>query len=447
MSVPRMGSSTHDSSYRDSLLQAINRHLPRRLFDGGRKHCNLRWSERLLVLCILLMTWSVADTLADRFDEARRTLVKMFPGRRRAGRTYSGFMAALRRGGDTLLQKVADHLRGEVRMVAAQKHWSYQGFVPFGADGSKIECAKTATNEREFGCAGKNRSTPQQFITTLLHLPSGVMWDFRCGPARSSERAHLREMLNVLPADALLIADAGFTGYELLKAITGSGKHLLIRVGSNVRLLKKLGYAVEEHRQTVYLWPDEQQRRQQPPLVLRLITLIDGRNRKMHLLASMLDAARMSDELAGALYVMRWGVELHYRALKQTLRRRKLTADAPTNARLELRWAMMALWLLSLMGTGAILHAGGNPRRLSVATALRRLRRAMHRPIVRCGRNGLERQLARAVQDNYQRRGSKKARDWAHKKKPKPIGDPRARNATEKQVLLAQRLSTTLRAA
>lgn len=449
MSFPRMGSSTHDSSYRDSLLKAINRHLPRRLFDGGRQRANLRWSERLLVLCIVLMTWSVADTLADRFDEGRRALVKMFPGRRRGGNTYSGFIAALAKVSDSLLQRVGDHLRGEVRIAVTERCWSYKGFVPFGADGSKIECSKTAANEREFGCAGKNKSTPQQFITTLLHLPSGVVWEFCCGPARASERAHLRDMLDVLPADALLIADAGFTGYELLKAITsgGGGKHFLIRVGANVRLLKKLGYAVEEHEQTVYLWPDEQQRGQQPPLVLRLITLIDGRNRTMHLLSSVLDTACMSDDLASELYVMRWGVELHYRALKQTLRRRKLAADAPATARLELRWAMVALWLLSLLGAGAIIRAGGDPRRLSVATTLRRLRRAMRDPRLRCGGNGLERQLARAVQDGYQRRAAKKARDWAHKKKPRPIGDPKARNATEKEVLLAQHLSASLRAA
>ena len=444
MSVPRMGSSTLDSSYRDSLLAAINRYLPRRLFAGKPSH--LRWSERLLVLCIVLMTWSVADTLGDRFEEARRSLVKMFPGRRRPGRTYSGFMAALLKVSDSLLRRVSNHLRGEVRALAGARHWSCKGFVPFGADGSKTECSKTAANERAFGCAGKNKSTPQQFITTLLHLPSGVVWDFRCGPARSSERAHLRDMLDTLPADALLIADAGFTGYELLSAILDSGRHFLIRVGSNVRLLKKLGYTVEEREQTVYLWPDDQHRKQ-PPLVLRLITLVDGRNRKMHLLASVLDATRMSDELAGELYTLRWGVELHYRALKQTLRRRKLAADAPATARAELRWAMIALWLLSLAGVGVIVRSGGDPRRLSVAMALRCLRRAMRAPTLRCGSNGLEHQLARAVQDSYQRRAAKRARDWAHKKKPKPIGDPNARNATEQEVLLAQRFSATLRAA
>lgn len=439
MSIPRTGSSTLDSSYRDSLLTAINRYLPRRLFSSGQAQPgNLRWSERLLVLCIVLMSWSVADSLADRFDEGRRSLVQMFPGRRRPGRTYSGFIAALARVSDSLLQRVCAHLRGEVRAVAGTSYWSHKGFVPFGGDGSKIECPKTAANEAAFGCAGKNKSTPQQFITTLLHLPTGVVWEFRCGPARASERSHLREMLDTLPAEALLIADAGFTGYALLKAITAGDRHFLIRVGSNVRLLRQLGYAVEERGQTVYLWPDEQQRREQPPLVLRLITLVDGRNRRMHLLSSVLQEARMSDTLANEFYAMRWGVELYYRALKQTLRRRKLASDTPVAAGIELRWAMVGLWLLSLLGAGAILRGGGDPRRLSVATALRRLRHAIRQPRARCGRNGLQRQLARAVLDKYQRRVSKRARDWPHKKQSKPMGDPKARNASAAEVQLAQ---------
>jgi len=440
MPIPRTGPITRASCYHDSLLAAINRFLPRRIFaSSGSEAPHVRWSERLLVLCILCMTWDVSATLADRFESARRCVVKMFSGRRRPGRTYQGFIAAMASVSEPLLTKLADHLRGEVRRVAADHCcWQHKGFVPIGADGSKVECPKTAANEQAFGCAGKKRSTPQQFITTLLHLGTGLVWAFVTGPARSSERAHLRQMLCTLPERSLLIADAGFTGYDLLEAILSGGKDLLIRVGSNVRLLTQLGFAVEERGQTVYLWP-EGHRKTRPPLVLRLITLIDGRNRRMHLLSSVLDETRMSDDAACEFYTMRWGVELYYRALKQTMARRKLAGDAPATARMELNWAMMGLWLLCLMGVAAIVEAKQDPRRLSVAAALRRVRRAMRGdPTRRAGGAGLTRQLSGAVSDPYQRKTSKRARDWAHKKKPKPIGDPRARKAKRSEVLLAK---------
>jgi hypothetical protein len=428
------------SCYPQTLKQAMDRHLPHSLFDPDGVKKSLRWCERYLTLCAILMAWSMADVLADRFDEARRGVARMFPGRKRPGKTYQGFVEALENKCDTLLAKIAEHLRGEVRKVAGERHWEHLGFVPIGADGSKVECSKTLANEQEFGCAGKKKSTPQQFVTTLLHLPTGVVWEYMTGPARSSERHHVRQMLPTLPKNTLLIADAGFTGYDLLTVIGGAGHSFLIRVGANVRLLLKLGYAIEERDGTVYLWPDEMQKKEQPPLVLRQITLCDGRNRRMHLLTNVLDESRLSEAAAREFYTMRWGVELHYRALKQTLARRKLASDAPATARMELRWAMVGLWLLCLMAVEAIARSGKDVRRLSVATALRTVRKATHAPATRSGSAGLGRQLAGAVKDSYMRKTSKRARAWAHKKKPKPIGDPKARIAAESQVQLAREL-------
>ena len=62
----------------------------------------------------------------------------------------------------------------------------------------------------------------------------------------SSEREHLGQMIESLPKGALIAADAGFVGYEYWKEIINSGRDLLVRVGSNVRLLKKLGYVREK---------------------------------------------------------------------------------------------------------------------------------------------------------------------------------------------------------
>jgi Transposase DDE domain len=423
-----------ESCYPQTLKEAISRHLPCSLFKAEKAAHGLRWCERYLALCILMMAWSSTDTLGDRFDQARRGLAAMFPGRTQPGKTYQGFLAALAQRSESLLEKISDHLRGEVRRMAGEHHWEHRGFVPIGADGSKVECSRTEANEKQFGCASKKKGAPQQFVTTLLHLPTGVVWQFVTGPARSSERHHLREMLCKLPANALLIADAGFTGYDLLAAIMGGGHSFLIRVGANVRLLLKLGYALQERDGIVYLWPDEARKNMQPPLVLRLITLTDGRNRRMHLLSNLLEDAQLSEAAACDFYTMRWGIELHYRALKQTLARRKLASDAPHNAQMELRWAMVGLWLLCLMALSAIAGCSGDVRRLSVAAALRRVRRAMDAPARRSGSAGLGRQLAGALRDGYVRTAPKRARNWAHKKKPKPIGDPKARIAESSEV-------------
>ena len=68
------------------------------------------------------------------------------------------------------------------------------------------------------------------------------------GPGDSSERAHWLETLPDLPLKALITGDAGFVGYQYLRAILDGGRQLLIRVGANVRLWKKLGYVRESIR-------------------------------------------------------------------------------------------------------------------------------------------------------------------------------------------------------
>lgn len=421
--------------YHESLKAAITRFLPCRLF--AQQLGSERWCERYIAIVMVLISWSCAATLSDRFEQSRRSLAQMFAGRKRPGKTYQGLIEAVLHRGQALLEKVKRHLQAQVSQVACE-HWRFKGrFVPIGADGSKVECPKTAGNELAFGCAGKNRSVPQQFLTTLIHLTTGLVWDFVVGSGLSSERDHLLQMLANLPVDALIVADAGFTGFAFLRWIMLSGRHVLIRAGSNVRLLRKLGFAIEERGSTVYLWPQEHQQ-DHPPLVLRLIVLTDGRNRQMHLLSSVLDKQQLSEAEVSQLYTMRWGVELYYRALKQTLRRRKLCGGSPLVARAELNWSMIGLWLLTLMGSGAILRSGGPPGCLSVARALRLLRHATRRPTRRAGTAGLERQLCQARLDCYTRQRSKAARDWAHRKKTLPPGTPRARMATATEVARAQ---------
>ena len=174
---------------------------------------------------------------------------------------------------------------------------------------------------------------------------SGLLWDWRAGSGDSSERAHLLEMLPDWPLKALITGNAGFVGYQDLRAILDSGRPLLIRVGANVRLLKKLGY-VPERNNTVYLWPDREAARHQPPLVLRLVTSHNGRQPLF--LVTSIPAARLSDQQVLTLHSRRWGIELFYRSLQQTFDCRKLRSHRAEHALLELHWSLLGLWTMGL---------------------------------------------------------------------------------------------------
>jgi hypothetical protein len=430
MSRRRTGRQSKCGSYpQQQLRQLVSDLLPSKGLPILPGNFRQRWTLRLLVMGAILLAWQPSLTLKDRFAEARWQLMQMHPGRRGVGKTYQGFIAALLKVSQALLALVVASLQQAVREVAAESCWCVAGWCVFGVDGSKIDCPRTAANEKELGIGGRKKSGPQMLLTLLFHVGSGLPWSYVRGKATDSERSHLLQMLNTLPKQALLLADAGFTGYELLAEVIGSGRQFLIRVGSNVQLLKKLGYA-REYEGTVYLWPDKKRKSKQRPLVLRLITASDGR-KPIYLLSSVRDKQKLSDASAAKLYRRRWGVELLYRSLKQTLGRRKMLSDSPEHAKVELDWTVIGFWVLTLINA----RCAGIGARPSAALSLSAVRRAAS------GHGGsLTPKLAASVQDRYKRSGDKKARRWPHKKKDKPPGKPKARKARAAEVRLAKEI-------
>ncbi len=393
----------------------------------------------------VLMAWGEGAALTGRFQAVLSVVDAMFPARRRVGRTYQGFIKALIRWSPRLLRRIEPHLRSAVQATAGAC-WETFGWVVMGTDGTRVEAPRTAANEKALGCGGRRKTGPQLWLTTILHLATGLPWCWKIGKADADERGHLRAMIPLLPLHTLLVADAGYTGYELWRALLDAGHSILIRVGANVRLLRKLGYEVQEFDGVVYLWPDKQRRKGQPPLILRLIRLHDG-HKEMCLVTNVLDDSKLSDKQAASIYRMRWGVELWFRAMKQTMQRRRMRSAAPVQAVLELRWSVVGLSLLGLMGVRAITQRGGDPRTLGFAATLHAVRAVMRQP-QRRGRRGdtLLRRLSRAVKDSYVRRGNKAARSWPHKKTERPPGCPKIRDANPVQVHAAQQLRTLTRA-
>jgi hypothetical protein len=436
----------YKESFHQQLLAAIGRCLPHQGLALRTKSQRLCWVPRMLVTCGVGMCWASGRTLKDRFGKARDATVGMYPTRRRPGKSYAGFMATLVRRSAGLLGVIRPALRKRVRQVAGSS-WRVEGRVVFGVDGSRMDCPMTAANEGAFGCAGKNKTGPQQLVTTLFHAGTGLIWDWRRGDGGGSERAHLREMLDGLPPGATLLADAGYTGYGMLQQLQAHRIDFLLRVGSNVELLTDLGHAESQGEGIVHLWPLREQKKGCPPLVLRLIVLRDERNRNVYLLSNVLDKRQLSDAAAGRLYRLRWGVELLYRALKQTLEHRKLLSDSPRPAEVELDWTMVGLWMLGLMSLEAMQRASHPPHAWSVAGSLRVVRQAMDKGVKSHRQGGLRDSLAACVKDKYPRSSNKKARNAKNKKTEQPPGAPNVRMAEESEVLLAQQLRETKYAA
>lgn len=394
------------------------------------------WSMAAVALAAVLMSLDAAPTLAQRFESALGVLDRSLPRRERTprhprlGRTFQGFVKAMMRCSASLLSTLVPRLR-ERTVRAAGKHFKIGRWVPIGVDGSRIDAPRTIANEA-LGLAGKDKCGPQMMLLLLVHLGAMLPWGFKVGGACDAERTLLRASLDQLPEGTLLVMDAGFTGFDLLSELRRRGVGFLVRVGKNVHLLKNLGAYRREGKHTVYLWPDA--KRSSPPLVLRLIRL-----GSMWLITDVLDPRELPRSTASELYDRRWGVEVAFRSLKQTLERRKVRSCAPGKAWRELEWSVASMWTLMLAGASA-LSAGRTPaRRLSVAATLATVRHAMHTPKLRDA--ALRRRLKRCVQDRYRRSGSKSSYRWPNKKNPPPPGEPRITPATRTQIAAARALA------
>ena len=272
----------------------------------------------------------------------------------------------------------------------------------------------------------------------LWHVGTGLPWHWVTGPSDSSERDHLRQMLPELPEKTLITADAGFVGYDLWQVILQAHHQLLIRVGANVRLLKKLGYA-RERDGLVYLWPDRAAEKRLPPLVLRLVIVNTGRH-PMYLVTSVRNPKELTDAQAAEIYGRRWGIEVFYRHCKQTFERRKLRSHNADNAMVEIHWSLLGMWAMGLHSHHRLVQQGVSPQRISFAGILRAYRRSMreYKSLPDPGER-LTQLLDRALVDNYQRQ-NKASRNYPRRKQETTAGPPTICTATRAQIQLAQEL-------
>lgn len=424
--------------HRHPLLAAFNQFLDAGFFASLPVPVLRRWSLRTLAIVALLMSVSQAQCLAERFAQARRLVNAWRLSNRAVGRTYQGLVKTLARISPRLLRAMGHHLRPQVQALAGPL-WKLGRWVVMGADGSKFNLRRTPALIKGFGLSGKKRCGPQAFLTTILHLATGMVWDARIGKAKSSERAHLRRMLKSLPPDTLLVADAGFVGYDLWRLLSQK-IHFLVRVGSNVKLLKKLGYAVRERGDLVYLWPDQNAKAGDPPLVLRLLHFHDGRQ-DMYLVTDVLDPEELTPSQAKECYRLRWGLELWHRQVKQVAGRAKLASAAPVQATVELAWLVVAMALLGMLSLQEARRRGLDPLAMSPAGVLGALRELASQPQLHGSIRTWRRRLGRCLKDTGPRKAPKCRVKWPAKRQSQPPKPPKILDATPMQIAAAARLT------
>jgi Transposase DDE domain len=444
----------------ETLLAAVRWIVDAGIFDQCKFHGNTSWNPLELVILAVVWAWSPSGTLTGAFQEAHRWSLNVLG--RAAVSTYQGLMGALVASTGRVLPRLWQRMQ-ELMERHGGEHWRIGLWLPLAIDGSRVTTVRTRANERAFCAANFGRSytaayrrrkrrrqgrpqrrrrqrksppaAPQIWLTLIWHMGLRMPWSWKSGPSTASERDHFRRMLweEQFPKNTLFCGDAGFTGYDLWKTVIDRGHHLLIRVGANVTLLRKLGYYARERGGIVYCWPSAAARRNQPPLVLRLIRFRLGRTQAC-VVTSILDRRRLSENEAARLYRLRWGVELQFRALKQTFGRRKLRSKRPDRALAELDWSLVGLAIIQLFALKEQVQFGELPEQSSVSLAIRIVRETLDRWYENpAADETFARRLRTAVGDNYRRTSSKKARFRSDFKDKPTAKQPKLLDATRQQ--------------
>lgn len=424
-------------SFRLQLVALIDELFPPQSFGQWPEHGNCQWTMQKLVWVTLLMTWVPGNTLNERFCMARRIVKKLKP-RWHIPIRYEGFVQAQQRSWNDCWNVLTARLRPSESWANA---WRVKGWVLFAVDGSRFECPRTVANENGLGCAGREKTGPQIFQTTLQHVGTGLPWEIRVGPGTDSERFHLNDMLPTLPEQSMLTADAGFMGYPLCVSLCQKGHPFIIRVGGNITLLTALWEVIESEENIVFLWPLKY--RNQPPLRLRKIQFCSPGGLPVVLLTNVLDPAVLSDEDAQCLYACRWPIELHFRAFKQTWDFGQLLSRTPITAIAEHQGRLLGYWTLQYLVSREQARAGRDPRRWSAAGARKVIRDILalldEERMAKSGDKKVLIRLREARQDDYQRLRPKVTRVWPRKKTDEPPQPPQIHPATAAESKRAKR--------
>jgi hypothetical protein len=421
-----------------TLPQAMRDFLTPEVFKQVRKAASRRkrprWDVHPLLYILLLMTWCAGDSLPEKFEVARGFYIVCCVKRKRPGRTFAGFEKAMSKLPMPVLRALADALRGRISAIFGER-LLYRGFIPLGCDGTRQACPRTEELEQRLGTFGKKDScdaAPMIWNTSIVHLTLGIPWCWRFGRgSKASERMHLIQMLPLLPKLALIVTDAGYVGYNVVRALAEANVCFLLRMSSNATFYTEDQQPLSDWREgLVYYWPQKFRDAGQPPIRGRLIRITSpSRKVDVWLLTNVEDQQRLSTEFAGQLYRWRWESEGFFRTYKRTLQKIKLESRTLRLIHREAEASMIATQLLLCQGALAIrsntrqpTSAETIPVMCSPRGVLLEIRRELRAAVPR---RDFTRRLTQAVRERRWRTTSKEKRKWPRRKPHEPPKPPK----------------------
>ncbi len=240
-------------------------------------------------------------------------------------------------------------------------------------DGTNLSMPDTAENQKAYPQPSSQKpgcGFPMMKLLGIFGLASGALLHFARGNLRTHEGPLFRSLWHWLVAGDVILSDRGFCSFFNITSLLNRGVDSVMRLHQarpvDFRRGKRLGHddmLVHWERPSVSKKHRDAQAFAALPrrVVLRQIRLQvefkGSRTRTIVLVTTLLDPIRYPAAVIRALYMERWGVELHFREIKIVLALDVLRCASPAMIEKELLMHIIAYNLIrSLMQHAALRH-------------------------------------------------------------------------------------------
>lgn len=298
----------------------------------------------------------------------------------------SGISQARSRLGAEPLKKLYQTVVVPIAREETKGAW-YRKWRLVSLDGSTLDVADTAENEKAFGRPGSGRGKsafPKLRLVSLLECGTHVLWGAQMDQYATGEVTLADKVVESLRPGMVCLADRLFFSYKLWQKAAGTGADLLWRVKQDQRLEMEKRLPDGSYLSHTYASRTDRNHHRNG-IAVRVIEYrlqeVPGSEALYRLGTTILDHTQAPAHELAALYHERWEIETSLDELKTHLRGAQivLRSKTPELVTQEFYGLLMTHYAIRSLMHEAALKAGEDPDRLSFLHAVRVVQRRLPR--------------------------------------------------------------------
>ncbi len=285
------------------------------------------------------------------------------------------------------LQAIFQHIVKTLsRRIRTQDRW--KGLVVKSIDGTSVQLMDTEENQKEFpqpNTQKKGCGFPVMGVAGVLNHAHGGWEGFVSAKFTEHDHKVAHRLIQYFEDGDLAVADTAYSSYEFIVRLSLKGVSSLMPLHQARKADFRKGKKVGDNER-VYIWgkprtqpkrsnlSKEEWRKLPDTMKVRIIrfwyTDKDGKQKRKHLVTTLLDTKKYGWKELVCLYLERWDIELRFRDIKTTMGFEALNIKTPEMAEKSLHMAMIGFNLVKAVSQEAADLNNENIRHISFKGAL-----------------------------------------------------------------------------